>query len=89
MSGNRSAQRTRAVPAWLGPWLIPLLLVVFVVSAVNVMLMLAVGLVVLLVAARWRYLQVREREVQGRHEWERWRTDAILRRAAEKYNKRR
>jgi hypothetical protein len=44
---------------------------------------------VLLVAARWRYLQVREREVQGRHEWERWRTDAILRRAAEKYNKRR
>ena len=53
------------------------------------MLMLAVALVVLLVAARWRYLQVREREVQGRHEWERWRTDAILRRAAEKYNKRR
>lgn len=77
------------MPAWLRPWLIPLLLVLIVVSTVNVLLLSALALVVLLAAGRWRYLQVREREAKGVHEWERWRTDAVLRRAAEKYHERR
>lgn len=77
------------IPAWLRPWLIPLLLVLVVVAAVNVLLLLAVVLVVVLVAARWRYLEVRAREAHGEHEWERWRTEAVLRRAADKYNDRR
>lgn len=89
MSGEPAERRTRAIPAWLRPWLIPLLLVVIVVSTINVLLLVAVALVVLLAAGRWRYLQVREREAGGVHEWERWRTDAVLRRAAEKYHERR
>lgn len=89
MSGARTERTRKAIPAWLVPWLIPLLLVLFVVSTVNPFLMVAMALVVVLVAGRWRYLEVRKREVQGAHEWERWRTDAVLRRAADKYNKRR
>ncbi|MDE3134119.1 MAG: hypothetical protein KGL15_08650 [Acidobacteriota bacterium] len=89
MAGEQKAQRTRDIPAWLRPWLIPLLLVLVVVSTVNVLLLAAVALVVLLVIARWRYRQVRARELKGVHEWERWRTDAMLRRAFQKYNERR
>lgn len=86
MSGEHPEQRTKVFPAWLVPWVIPVVLVLFVVSTVNVLLMLPVGLVVVFLAARWRYLEVREREAQGVHEWERWRTDAALRRAAAKYS---
>jgi hypothetical protein len=46
----------------------------------------AVALVALGALARWRYLEVRRRELAGVHEWERWRTDSMLRTAAEKYN---
>jgi hypothetical protein len=86
MSEEQADQRPRTVPAWLVPWLIPLLIVLLVVSAVNLFLTLAVAVVVLGALARWRYLEVRQRELGGVHEWERWRTDAMLRRATEKYN---
>lgn len=89
MSGEQTERSRRALPAWLVPWLVPLLLVLFVISTVNLFAMLAVVLAVVVVAGRWRYLEVRKREVQGVHEWERWRTDTMLRRAADRYNKRR
>ena len=79
-------QSARTIPVWLRPWLIPLLIVVLVVSAVNLFVMLGVGIVALSAFARWRYLEVRQRELGGVYEWERWRTDAMLRRAADKYN---
>jgi hypothetical protein len=82
----KADRRPRTIPVWLRPWLIPLLIVVLVVSAVNLVLMLAVALVALGALARWRYFEVRQRELGGVHEWERWRTDAMLRRAADKYN---
>jgi hypothetical protein len=90
MSEENAAERRGAIPVWLGPWLIPLLIVVLVVAAaVNLFVLVAVALVPLGILARWRYLEVRQRELGGVHEWERWRTDAMLRRAAEKYNDRR
>ena len=87
MSGEETDRPSRSIPAWAVPWCIPLLLVLFVVSSVSPFLILAVGVVVLGAAARWRYLEVRTRELDGGpQEWERWRTDAMLRRAADKYN---
>ena len=78
------------MPAWLRPWLIPVLLVMLVVSAVNLLVMLGVAVVVLGAVARWRYQIVRERERDGGpEEWERWRTEAMFRRASERYNPRR
>jgi hypothetical protein len=90
MSGEETHRPSRSIPAWLVPWCIPLLLVLFVVSAVvSPFLMLVPAAAALGAAARWRYLEVRQRELGGVHEWERWRTDAMLRRAADKYNERR
>jgi len=86
VSEEKAEQRARTIPIWLRPWLIPLLIVVLVVSAVNLFLMLAVGVVALGALARWRYLEVRQRELAGVYEWERWRIETMLRRAADKYN---
>lgn len=89
MFPEQTDRPSRSIPAWLVPWCIPLLLVLCVVSgAVSPFLMLVPAAVALGAAARWRYLEVRQRELRGVHEWERWRTDAVLRRAAEKYSDR-
>ena len=89
MLGEKANARLKAIPAWLLPWLLPVVIVIVVVSAVNTLLLLAVALVAVGAAVRWRYLEVRERELEGTHDWTRWRTDSILRRAAAKYNDRR
>lgn len=89
MSGDHTERRAGRIPAWLGPWLIPLAIVSVVVAAVNLYVMVAVVLVMAIVVGRWRYLDVRELESRGVYESDRWRIDSVARRAAERYDDRR